>query len=117
MTEKNRKSAAGSLPQETGCAIGEASKDRPRVHWFGHVIEDGAMQAVRVHEVSSRDAVLWCFATLPAGDQLTLFVPELGHVRADVAWREGQQIGICFTDDQVAIGATPAPAETLGEAA
>lgn len=70
------------------------------------------MQAVRVHEVSPRDAVLWCFATVPAGDQLTLFVPELGHVRADIAWREGQQIGISFADGQAAIGG---PA--MGEAA
>ena len=116
MTEKNRKSAVASLPHDKACATDEASTDRQRVQWFGHVIDDGAMQAVRVHEVSPRDAVLWCFASVPAGDQLTLFVPELGHVRADIAWREGQQIGISFADHQVPVSG-PASAEAMGEAA
>ena len=116
MTEKNRNSAVAPLPRNKACATDEASTDRQRVQWFGHVIDDGAMQAVRVHEVSPRDAVLWCFATVPAGDQLTLFVPELGHVRADIDWREGQQIGISFADDLAPVSGS-APAETIGEAA
>lgn len=115
MTEKNRKAVA-SLPHDSGCAFDRASTDRQRVQWFGHVIEEDGMQAVRVHEVSQRDAVLWCFATVPAGDQLTLFVPELGHVRADVAWREGQQIGISFADEPAA-RSCQAPAEAIDEAA
>ena len=116
MTEKNRNPAVAPLPHNNACATDEASTDRQRVQWFGHVIDDGAMQAVRVHEVSPRDAVLWCFATVPAGDQLTLFVPELGHVRADIDWREGQQIGISFADHQVPLAGT-ASAEAMGEAA